>query len=65
LTRDEAIALLEAADHARGPQQRPNAAMLRVLLQVAEERQPAGAVLGRRHLQAQQLAMPVGVDAHH
>jgi hypothetical protein len=30
--------------------------------QVAEERQPPGAVLGRGDLQAQQFAVPVGVD---
>jgi hypothetical protein len=32
--------------------------------QVAEESQPAGAVLGAGDLQAEQLAVPVGVDAH-
>ena len=32
LTRDEAIALLDAVDRARGPQRRRNAAMLRLLL---------------------------------
>ena len=30
--------------------------------QVAEERQPAGAVLGGGDLQAEDLAVPVGVD---